>query len=473
MNMKYIAGLILACLSFTACDNTTEDIGISITDKADNLLITTDTFTVTTRSILVDSVLSRTSTAYLGKVRDPETGASITGDCMIQFHTLENLGFPEKDSIASLENGIVIADSAEIRLYPTSYYGDSLTPMKMRVYEMDTPMKEGVNYYSNFDPYKEGLVRVNGYQVDKPYTIINMTESDSLRNTSGYYNNIRVMLNDPYTDKNGKTYKNYGTYVMHKFYEDKSYFKNSYNFIHNVVPGFFFKNTSGLGSMAYVTKSQLNIYFRYIYNDSIQNGVASFSGTEEVLQTTTFTNDENTLKRLAADNTCTYLKTPSGIFTEMTLPVDKILKDHEQSIITSARVTLTRLNNSIESPYALGTPQTLLMLPKAQMYEFFENGKIVDFKSSFLASYASTTNGYTFGNISGLINYMDQNRNKEDWDKVVIIPVNVSYLSSGSSYVSSISSVVHDMSMSSTRLVGGSQNPNGPIKLSVIYSKFK
>lgn len=281
------------------------------------------------------------------------------------------------------------------------------------------------------------------------------------------------MLNDPYTDKNGKTYKNYGTYVMHKFYEDKSYFKNSYNFIHNVVPGFFFKNTSGLGSMAYVTKSQLNIYFRYIYNDSIQNGVASFSGTEEVLQTTTVTNDENTLKRLAADNTCTYLKTPSGIFTEMTLPVDKILKDHEQSIITSARVTLTRLNNSIESPYALGTPQTLLMLPKAQMYEFFENGKIVDFKSSFLASYASTTNGYTFGNISGLINYMDQNRNKEDWDKVVIIPVNVSYLSSGSSYVSSISSVVHDMSMSSTRLVGGSQNPNGPIKLSVIYSKFK
>ena len=225
--------------------------------------------------------------------------------------------------------------------------------------------------------------------------------------------------------------------------------------------------------MAYVTKSQLNIYFRYIYNDSIQNGVASFSGTEEVLQTTTVTNDENTLKRLAADNTCTYLKTPSGIFTEMTLPVDKILKDHEQSIITSARVTLTRLNNSIESPYALGTPQTLLMLPKAQMYEFFENGKIVDFKSSFLASYASTTNGYTFGNISGLINYMDQNRNKEDWDKVVIIPVNVSYLSSGSSYVSSISSVVHDMSMSSTRLVGGSQNPNGPIKLSVIYSKFK
>ena len=30
----------------------------------------------------------------------------------------------------------------------------------------------------------------------------------------------------------------------------------------------------------------------------------------------------------------------------------------------------------------------------------------------------------------------------------------------------------HQMTLSSTRLVGGSENPNGDIKLSVIYSKF-
>ena len=469
MKMKYLTALLLAILSLTACDNTTEDIGIAITDKSDNLIIETDTFTVTTRSIEAGAVLSRNTTAYLGKVRDPETGAYITGDCMIQFHTLENFDFPDKDSIASLDNGIIIADSAEIRLYTSSYYGDSLTPMKMRVFEMDMPLEENVNYLSDYDPYKEGLTRTDGYQIDKTYTIINLLESDSIRNLSGYYNNIRVTLNKPYTDKQGRTYSNYGTYVMQKYYEDKNNFRNAYNFIHNVCPGFFLKNTSGLGSMAYIDKSQLNIYFRYVYQDSVEVGVATFAGTEEVLQTTTITNDENAIRQMVNDNTCTYLKTPAGIFTEMELPINEIWRGHEQSIIASAKLSLTRINNVLESPFSLSIPQTLLMLPKAQLQSFFEKRQIVDYQSSFLASYSSLTNSYTFSNISGLVNYMNEHRSEPDWNKVVIIPVTVGYLST----TGSISSVVHDMSLASTKLVGGSANTHAPIKLSVIYSKFK
>ena len=33
--------------------------------------------------------------------------------------------------------------------------------------------------------------------------------------------------------------------------------------------------------------------------------------------------------------------------------------------------------------------------------------------------------------------------------------------------------VVHDMSLTSTRLVGGSENKNGDIKLEVVYSRFR
>ena len=36
----------------------------------------------------------------------------------------------------------------------------------------------------------------------------------------------------------------------------------------------------------------------------IYSGTSSFVGTEEVLQTTTITNDNNTISKLAADNTC-------------------------------------------------------------------------------------------------------------------------------------------------------------------------
>lgn len=470
MKLKLFASLVLATLALASCDNTTDTLGFTITDIADNLTISTDTFTVTTRSIKADSVISRNTTAYLGKIRDPETGSYITGDCMVQFNTFENYSFPTKDSIRSLVNGQVIADSVEIRLYYDDFYGDSLQTMKLRAYEMNKPMDEGVNYYSNFSPLKEGYVRSNGLTMDKVYSLTDLNMDKDTRYSSSYRKNIRINLDKEYKGEDGVTYNNFGTYLMRKYYEHPEYYKNSYSFIHNLVPGFFFKNVSGLGSMAYVSLSQLNVYFRYTYNDSIYTGIASFPGTEEVLQTTTITND-NTINQLAADNTCTYLKAPAGIFTEMTLPIDNIIAGHENDSINTAKVTLTRINNTTTSDYALDVPQTLLMIPKAQLYSFFENRKLPDYKSSFLTTFTTSTNTYTFSNISGMINYMKNHRDAADWNKVVIIPVTASYTTISSSSI--LTNVVHDMSLASTRLVGGPNSPNAPIKISVIYSKFK
>jgi len=471
MKLKLFVSLALATLALASCDNTTDGLGTSITDIADNLTISTDTFTVNTRSIKADSVISRNTTAYLGKVRDPETGVYITGDCMMQFHTFENYEYPSKDSIRSLVNGQIIADSVEVRLYYDKFYGDSLQTMKLKAYEMSKPLEEGINYYSNFSPLKEGYVRTNGLTEDKTYTLTDLNMDKSTRYSSSYRKNIRINFNKEYTDKNGVTYNNIGTYLMRKYYEHPEYYKNSYAFIHNLMPGFFFKNVSGLGSMAYVSLSQLNVYFRYTYKDSIYTGIASFPGTEEVLQTSTITNDNNTIDQLASDNTCTYLKAPAGIFTEMTLPVDDILAGHENDTINTAKVTLTRINNSTTSDYVLGIPQTLLMIPKAQLYSFFEKRSLPDYKSSYLTTFTSSTNTYTFNNISGMINYMKKHRTASDWNKVVIIPVTASYTTVNSSSI--LTNVVHDMSLTSTKLVGGLNNPNGKIKISVIYSKFK
>ena len=151
MKLKFLVCVALATLIFASCDDNTDGIGISLVDNMDHLEISTDTFTVTTRSIIADSVLSRNTTAYLGKIRDPETGAYITGNSMIQFHTLEDYSFPNADSIKSKLDGLVVADSCEIRLYYTDFYGDSLSAMKMTAYEMEKPMEDG-NFYSNFDP---------------------------------------------------------------------------------------------------------------------------------------------------------------------------------------------------------------------------------------------------------------------------------------------------------------------------------
>lgn len=475
----YTVIAIMSCITIASCDDTTDSIGNSLTDNMDMLKVTTDTFNVATRSIVADSVLSRSTTGYLGKIRDIETGNYITGDFMAQFSTLENYKLPEKDSIVSLQDGEVIADSCSIRLFYTDYYGDSLATMNITAYEMNEPMKEGVKYYSNFDPIAEGLIRNDGMNVNKTYTLTDLSISDEDRaDESSYTPNIKINLNKPYTDKNGVTYNNYGTYIMRMYYEDPDRFKNSYNFIHEVCPGFYFKTNDGIGSMAYITVSQLNIYFRYL-NDSTYVGTTSFSATEEVLQTTNISNDKQNIADLANDNTCTYLKTPAGIFTEITLPVDEITENHSNDTINTAKISLTRINNNTHDEYSLSAPSTLLMIPKDSLYTFFENGDNVDYKKSFIATYSSSTNQYTFNNISGMITYMADIKKKglaensnwlnehPDWNRVVVIPVSVTTNSS-----SQIVKIVHDMSLTSTKLVGGSENPYEPIKINVIYSKF-
>lgn len=475
----YTVIAIMSCITIASCDDTTDSIGNSLTDNMDMLKVTTDTFNVATRSIVADSVLSRSTTGYLGKIRDIETGNYITGDFMAQFSTLENYKLPEKDSIVSLQDGEVIADSCSIRLFYTDYYGDSLATMNITAYEMNEPMKEGVKYYSNFDPIAEGLIRNDGMKINKTYTLTDLSISDEDRaDESSYTPNIKINLNKPYTDKNGVTYNNYGTYIMRMYYEDPDRFKNSYNFIHEVCPGFYFKTNDGIGSMAYITVSQLNIYFRYL-NDSTYVGTTSFSATEEVLQTTNISNDKQNIADLANDNTCTYLKTPAGIFTEITLPVDEITENHSNDTINTAKISLTRINNNTHDEYSLSAPSTLLMIPKDSLYTFFENGDNVDYKKSFIATYSSSTNQYTFNNISGMITYMADIKKKglaensnwlnehPDWNRVVVIPVSVTTNSS-----SQIVKIVHDMSLTSTKLVGGSENPYEPIKINVIYSKF-
>lgn len=482
MNIKYWASLALASFFLVSCDDTTDNIGSSLIDNVDKLHITTDTFTVSTRSIVADSVLSRNMTGYLGKVRDPETGAYLSSSFMTQFYSPENFSFPDKDSIQSRDElGEVMADSCDIRLYYNGFYGDSLATMKMSVYELTKPVEEQKYFYSNFNPEKE-YINGNENKTNKVYTLVDLNVDEKTRYSKDYMPAIRISLD-----------KEYGTKILKAYYDNPNAFKNAYSFIHDVMPGFYFKSVGGLGSMAYISLSQLNVYFRHkttttasdgTKRDTIITSVGAFPGTEEVLQTTTVSNDKSTLQKLVSDNSCTYLKSPAGIFTEMRIPVKDIVEkqyigedgkiySHKNDTINSAKVVLTRINNAQDSEYTLAIPQTLLILPKADMYSFFEKKKVADYKTSFLATYNSSTNTYTFNNIGGLVKYLYENgdRTKADWDKVVIIPVKTTY--NTTSTTKELIAVNHDMSLASTRLVGGPESKYGDIKISVIYSKFK
>ena len=219
--------------------------------------------------------------------------------------------------------------------------------------------------------------------------------------------------------------------------------------------------------MAYISLVQMNLFFHY-YDDFLQRdtvSMASFAATDAVVEATHFKNSN--LDKLLTDKSATYLKSPAGIFTLATIPADQI---NVQDTINSAKLTLTRYNDVVRGAFKLNTPKTVLLVRLDDYLNgFFENYQINDSKESYLATFNSNTNTYQFSNIARLVTRMakekQQGKATENWNKVLIIPVEPTKDSNGN-----IVKLNHDFSMSSARLVGGNANK---VKLEVIYSNFK
>lgn len=476
--LRLLTVLVIAALTFAACDDTTEGIGGSITNKIDNINISNSAFNVTTKSIVADSVLSRNNTGLIGKMKDPETGNYVKGDYMTQLGVLPTFDIDTLDYIKQANNGSIEADSCYLLVSYNASYGDTIAPMKVTAYEMTKPMAEDQEYYSNYDAFEKGWVSESNQHWSSNYNLSNTSD----------VKNFKIYLNKKYK-KDGKTYKNYGSYILQTYEKHPEYFKTNFKFLHNVCPGFYIKNVGGTGNMAKIWNTELIFYWtrhKTINKDStaVSIGYNRFDGTEEVLQLNKIENDTENLKKLASKDQekCTYLKSPAGIFTEVTLPIEDIMRGHEKDTLNTATISFPRLNNDNEdNPYNFATPSTILMVQKDSLQSFFEKSKLADNRTSYTASYSSTgsyKNAYTFQNIANLVSAMYKNKGKgENWNKVVLVPVNVITTTQG--YTTVISKINHDMSLASTRLKRGiiTTDSNGketsPIQIKVIYSKFK
>lgn len=452
MKLTYLWTLSLAVMTLVSCDEDTESLGINMMPSSDLVCKEYKTYDVATSSYAVgDKVLARTEKSYLGQYTDSETGTTVKSDFMAQFGCDENFSLPEKITNDSCYK-------VDLRLFISNYVGDSLSTFKISVYELDKQLDPEADYYTDINPedyYDSGKKPI----ASKWFTINDRTITDSTRWSSSYNNNIRLSLP---TD--------IGTRIIRDYRKNPNHFANTSEWLKSGNPcskGLYFKLEYGDGAMAYIDIVQLNMYFTY-YDEEYKKdttGVCSFAATDAVVQATRFENSN--LDKLLNDNSTTYIKSPAGIFTMATIPADEISTN---DTINSAKLTFTRYNDAIQSPFRLSIPQTVLLVRLDDYLNgFFENYKVNDSKESYLATFNSLTNSYVFSNVSRLITRMvkekQQGKANENWNKVLLIPVSKTTDSSGN-----IVKLNHDFSMSYAKLVGGQNNP---IKLEVIYTKFK
>ena len=463
MKLKYLYAGLLATLIYS-CDDTTTGIGDSTIAAGDSISAGAVIYNVHTRSILADSVYARTSTAYLGKYTDPQFG-EFSADFIAQFNCTDNFEFPET---------VQEITSIKMRMFYDNYFGDSSNAMRMQIDTLDKviPEKELSTFYTSVDPaqyYNENSNPVarkafaaKGASASDT-TIVNYDSFGNPTSYSYYWQDVKLPLT-------------LGQHMFDKYKEDKNNYKNAEAFIKNVLKGFYVHCTHGAGTILYINDMQLHLNFKYLIEsssgkvDSLVNGSTIFAATKEVIQANHFQNSDR-LKELVKEKDYTYLKTPAGIFTEVTLPIEEIAEMHMRDTLNAASITFTRYNEKSESKYPMGIPQTLLMVRKCDMHKFFEKNETYDDQTSFIAQYvgsSETANTYSFPNISPLItqciNEKQASKNDADWNKVVLIPVKTETDSNGS-----IIGLKSNLDMESACLVGGEKNP---IKMQILYTTF-
>lgn len=452
---------LLAVFTFTAllysCDDSTTGVG-DFVSNLDKIEAFSDTYKVTSRTHKLDKVYSRTNKAYLGKYTDPYFG-QYSANFITQINCPENFELPEK---------LKEITSASLELYYTGFYGDSLATLTVQVDELDKKITDEDTdlYYTDFTPEKYYNENSNCI-AKKSYAAVDKSVSDSIRNTSDYYPSIKIDLG-----------KDFGKRIENLYRSNPEYFKDAYSFINNVLKGFYVHTTQGDGSVVYIKDIWLRLNMKYetksqtTGNDTIVEGNTVLAASKEVLMSTRLYNAEEQLDKLVNDKKHTYLKTPAGLCTEITLPINEIYDTHKEDTLNSVTLSIKKYRyagNENSNTFTMGIPQNVLMVRKGDIDTFFEQNKTYDNKTSFLGTYSSNTNSYTFSKLNRLIsNIFSEIRSGEEYtedrDKVLLIPVTTETDAEGN-----IIGVSHDMEVNAAKLFGGEDGEE--LNIEIVYTK--
>ena len=454
--MKFKLMAVIACTAaLYSCDDSTSGVG-DFVSNIDKIEAFSSSYEATSKTYRLDSIYSRTNRAYLGKYTDPDFG-EYTASFITQINCPEGFEFPEH---------LQEITSATLELYYTGFYGDSLATLTVQVDELNKVINDEDTdlYYTSFDPSDYYSVD-NEIKEQKSYAAVDKSVSDSLRNSEGYYPNVKIDLGDKFKTR------------LQEASNHPEYFKDAYSFINNVLKGFYVHTIQGDGSVIYIQDIWLRINMDYMVEsstgaiDSLVHGSSVLAASKEVLMATNMTNTwSNTLEDETGH---TYLKTPAGLCTEITLPINDIYDNHKNDTLNSVTLSIKKYRyineeNADKSQYKMGVPKIILMVRKGEMKDFFEKNKTYDNETSFLGTYDSSTNSYTFSKLNRLISHIftekRQRNNDADRDVVVLIPVTTETDTEGN-----IIGVSHDMEVNAARLFGGKDGEK--LKMEVIYTR--
>lgn len=464
MNLKTTVCSSLAVLFLLSCDADTSGLGGSLTPGSDIITVKSDSCFAVSRTITSpDSLLIMTTQCNLGRFTEQNSASTFEAGYLTQLSCAE--GFTLADSVYGIGDHVFPAwfDSAvagqkpyyaNLKLYYSGYFGDADNTIKIEVFPLDSMIDVNSRYYPGLDPSTFCNTSAQP-MASATVSAQNFQDSDSLRNTRNYYPSITIALPDSIAKRILEAYFDPAT---------RHYFDDSESFMNNLIKGFYVRCSQGDGTVLYIDRTVLEVNFKYINYDKteprMESLMAEFPGNSEVLQLNCF--NWSGLDSQLSDSSYTWIRSPFGLLTEITLPIDD-MRDNEY-VLNSA---MLRLSTAVtpSSKFKPSVPSTLLLVRKGKLQDFFNKNQTVDNIESYVATYSQRYGTYTFNNISAMVEkiYSDNNPSDPDWNKVVLIPVTATVDSKRTAISYGL-----DIKMHQVKLVGG----NTPIKIKTIRTKF-
>lgn len=447
---SFVLIAVLSFLFFSCGSDMSSELVKEIQPVADGIIIEADTFHINTETRLVESIISKPDSFLLGSFHDNIYGTT-QGEILTQFNYPKNYTYMNPAVAVSELDSIVLS----LNFYSDSYFGDTIMPMEIKVYELNKILNYNTNYHSNENPadYAD-LTKLLGNKQESWRSADWISED--------YSKTIRIKLSSEF--------------VQRFFDAGESIFATDNDFL-NFFKGLYITTTFGSSTLLNIQQVLLDVHGHYTYVSSGE--VATFNinltSTEEYKRINIISHSQRN-PALLTNSEYNYVCAPANYYTRLKIPIGRMrerLKVGDKHLIVNSSVLTINAADKDSLGTQLPYVGTMLLIKENEMNNFFSEKKTPSDSLALVASIGKSAISatkykyfYKFDNLSTIVTNEIKNTDNDELN-MLLIPVKLKYNSS----TSAITEVVPSYTMEAAAIFGG-KNSRVPMKMEVVYSGF-
>ncbi len=448
--------ILFTIMMFTVSCTNDDSVGGAVRPEGDNIVVAADTFHIKSENVFNNVMSAQADSMYMGEFYSPVFGTT-KAELLVQFAPPEKYEFPDDSRKPT-------ADSLVLMMYYKSWYGARNIPLEISVYEMNSgAIDYNKQYLSNLET--SDFTDLSLLMGKRMVTSVDLSESDSIRESEGYVPTIRYKFDDE---------------QLERFYNiARSPFGTTEEFLDH-FKGIFITSRYGASTVFNFFEMHMKLHYHYTYEkngkDTIVNTSIIYPANKEVRQLNKFSH--NDIQEVVEENdSINFIKASAGIYTKLEIPMDRIRERIKSKIgnkelhVNGAAIQL-EIADMEENLLDLSYPFALMAITESEYEDFLKNydvPTVVD-TNTVIGYYTSAINAYNIDISYYLVKHLRNNPTDENLS-LLLLPVQLQQVVNSNTGEVNITRIRPQAEVGGVRLRSGN-NANSPMKIKLLYAGF-